>query len=157
MEHRHTSTGETTGASGVMNRVRQTATAQLSTQKDRATDGLGSLAQAVRKTSQPLRESNQDTIAGYVEQAADQIDRFSTRLRERDVQELVQDAQQLARRQPALFIGGAFALGLLTARFLKSAPTGNGRSHWDQGTSAGDWRQPSSGATSWSQGGAGGL
>ena len=31
------------------------------------------------------------------------------------------DAQRLARRQPALFVGGAFALGLLGARFLKSS------------------------------------
>jgi hypothetical protein len=31
------------------------------------------------------------------------------------------DAQRLARRQPALFVGGAFAVGLLGARFLKSS------------------------------------
>ena len=81
MEQTHTSSGETSNAAGVMNRVRQTATSQMTTQKDRATEGLGNLAEAVRKTSQPLRESNHDTIAGYVEQAADQIERFSTRLR----------------------------------------------------------------------------
>ncbi|HEX6974417.1 MAG TPA: hypothetical protein VF147_08450 [Vicinamibacterales bacterium] len=105
----------------MMDRVRERAAAQLSSQKDRATDGLGSVARAVRQSAEPLRNNQQDTIAQYVEKAADQIDRFSTTLRNRDVGELVADAQRLARRQPALFIAGAFAVGLLGARFMKSS------------------------------------
>jgi hypothetical protein len=53
-------------------------------------------------------------------------------LRKKDVQQLMQDAQRLARRQPALFIGSAFALGLVAARFLKSSPPDDAR------TGAGD-------------------
>jgi hypothetical protein len=34
---------------------------------------------------------------------------------------LVGDVENFARRQPALFIGGALALGILAARFLKSS------------------------------------
>jgi len=34
---------------------------------------------------------------------------------------LLADVQQLARRQPAVFIGSAFELGLVGARFLKSS------------------------------------
>jgi hypothetical protein len=106
---------------GFMGKVRERATAQLSSQKDRAIDGLGSAARAVRQSTQQLREQDHETVAGYVEQAADQIDRFSQRLREKDVSELLEDAQRLARRQPALFVGSALALGLLGARFLKSS------------------------------------
>lgn len=109
------------GQNGVIGTVKERATAQLSTQKNRATDGLGSLANAVRQSSRPLRDNQQDTIAEYVEKAADQIERLSSRLREREVNDLVNDAQQFARRQPALFIGGAFAAGMLAARFLKSS------------------------------------
>jgi len=104
-----------------MDRVRDRATAQLSTQKDRATDGLGSVAQAVRQSTQHLRQNKQDAIANYVEKAADQIDRFSTQLRNRDVGELVNEVQRFARRQPALFVGSAFAIGVIGARFLKSS------------------------------------
>ena len=111
----------TTHDGGIVGRVRERATAQLATQKDKATDGLGSVAQAVRDTTQHLRTQQYDTVAQYAEKAADQIDRFSQRLKEKGVGELLDDAQQLARRQPALFIGGAFALGLLGARFLKSS------------------------------------
>ena len=106
---------------GVVNRVKETAAAQLSTQKDRATEGLGSIASAVRESAQPLRNNQQNMIAEYVEKAADQLEQFSTRLRERDINELVNDAQQFARRRPALFVGAAFAVGVVAARFLKSS------------------------------------
>ena len=119
MEQTNT-TGTTSGA-GVIDRVRERATAQMTTQKDRATDGLASIANAVRQSSQPLRDNQQDAIARYVDQAADQIERFSTRLRERDINDLISDVQQFARRQPAIFVGASFAAGLLAARFLKSS------------------------------------
>ena len=121
----------TTQESGIVGRVKERATAQLATQKDKATDGLGSVAQAVRETTQHLRSRQHEAVAGYAEKAADQIERFSQRLKEKDVTELLDDAQQLARRQPALFIGGAFALGLLGARFLKSSSP---RSEHDRGS-----------------------
>lgn len=114
------SQGSGTG-SGIVDKVKEQATAQLSSQKDRATQGLGTVASAVRQTTQSLRDQQHDAVAGYVEQAADQIERLSERLKNKDVTELLNDAQQLARRQPAIFIGGAFALGLVGARFLKSS------------------------------------
>ena len=121
LESRTESTEATATPGGIVAQVKERATAQLSTQKDRATDGLGSIAQAVRQTTDKLREDQQDIVAQYVEKAADQIERLSNSLREKDVNELLQDAQRFARRQPALFIGGSFAVGLLAARFLKSS------------------------------------
>src|SRR5215210_7407274 len=112
---------------GIAGRVREQATAQLSKQKDRATEGLGSVADAVRGTTEHLRNNQHDKVANFAEQAAQQIDRFSERLRNKDVTELLDDAQQLARRRPAIFVGGAFALGLLGARFMKSSSTNEWR------------------------------
>lgn len=111
----------TDGSSGIVNRVKESATAQLTNQKDRGTDALGSVAQAVRSSTQRLRDEQHDTIAGYVDKAADQIESWSRRLKEKDIDELLTDVQRLARRQPAVFIGSAFALGLVGARFLKSS------------------------------------
>lgn len=111
----------TGGTAGLMDRVEDSATSQLGAQKDRATDGIGSVAQAVRQSTRQLREQQHETIAQYVEQAADQLERFASRMKERNVGDLARDAQDLARRRPALFIGSAFALGLLGARFLKSS------------------------------------
>ena len=124
MEHTTSSTSTSDAAHGLMDRVRSGATAQLSSTKDRATDGLGSLAQAVRQSTQPFRENQQDTIAQYIEKAADQLDRFSSHLRQRDINDIVDDVQRFARRQPAVFIGAAFAAGVVAARFLKSSNNG---------------------------------
>ncbi|HEY0876354.1 MAG TPA: hypothetical protein VGD94_22970 [Vicinamibacterales bacterium] len=110
---------------GIVNRVREQANSQLNTQKNKATDRLGSVAHAVRETTQRLRDDNHDTVARYAEQAAEQIERLSQGLKNKDVGELMNDAQRLARRQPALFVGGAFTLGLLGARFLKSSQERN--------------------------------
>lgn len=109
-----------------MDRVRDRANTQLNTQKDRATDEIGSVAKAVRRTTQELREGHHETVAEYVERAADQLELLSTRLKNKDMGELMRDAQRLAKRQPAIFIGTAFILGLAGARFMKSSPTHGG-------------------------------
>jgi hypothetical protein len=109
------------GTARIIDKVRDTAAAQLTSQKNRATDGLGSISQAVRQSTHQLRDQEHDVIAHYIEQAADQIDRFSRSLRDKDVGDLARDMQRMAQRRPALFIGGAFAVGLLGARFWKSS------------------------------------
>jgi len=105
----------------VTDQAKQQATSRLSDQKQRASESLGSVAQALRQTGQQLRDQDQGTVAQYTDQAADQIERFSGFLRNRDVNDLVGEVERFARRQPALFLGGAFTLGLLGARFLKSS------------------------------------
>jgi len=71
-----------------------------------------------------MRERDQQLLSSYVERAADQIEQISDYLRDRNVEDFIDDAQDMARRQPALFVGGAFALGFLMARFLKSSSSG---------------------------------
>jgi hypothetical protein len=130
MEHSNTNGSDPRVDGSIVGRVRERAAAELSTQKGRATDGLGTVAQAVRQSAMHLRENRQDAIAQYVEKAGDQIDRLSTQLRNRDVGELVSEVQRFARRQPALFVGSAFAIGVIGGRFLKSSSTDH-RSHTD--------------------------
>jgi len=102
----------------LVDRVRETATTQLTRQKNRASDGIGAVAQAVRQSMRPLRDREHDVFARYVERAADHIEGFSRRVRQKDVIELAHDAEDLARRQPVLFLGGALALGLIGARLF---------------------------------------
>ena len=105
----------------VVTTVKERATAQLDTQKGHATEGLDAITQAVRQTTAHLRSDEHDTLARYIDQVADQLDRLSSSVRQKSVNELMQDVRQLGQRQPALFIGGSFAVGLLAARFLKSS------------------------------------
>jgi hypothetical protein len=127
MEHLNQEDNQGGRSTGMVDRVRQTAAAQLTTQKTRATEALGSVAAALRQSSQPLRDNNQVMLADYAGKAADQLEQFSTRFRERDLTELMDDVNRFARRQPALFVGAAFAAGVLAARFLKSSPDGQRR------------------------------
>jgi hypothetical protein len=46
-------------------------------------------------------------------------------------------AQRLAQRRPAVFVGSAFGIGLLAARFFKSSPPEN---HEETYYSAGEYR-----------------
>ena len=61
MENRST-TGAGQQNARIVDRVRDRATAQLSNQKDRATDGLNSVAQAVRQSTQELRDQRPDVF-----------------------------------------------------------------------------------------------
>jgi ElaB/YqjD/DUF883 family membrane-anchored ribosome-binding protein len=107
--------------SGIIDRLRESTANQLSRQKERATDGLGSVVQAVRQSSEQLREEQHETMAQYVGQAADQLEKLSKRLKEKNVEDFVEEAQRFARQRPALFIGSAFAIGAIGARFFKSS------------------------------------
>ncbi len=124
-------------AIGLKEQVATQATGTMANQKDAASDNLNNVAHAFRQTSEHLRDSDQAGIAGYVDRAAGQVEHFAGYLSKRDLREIAQDAEQFARREPALFLGGALALGLFAARFLKSsgqATQGGGQGH------RGDWQ-----------------
>jgi hypothetical protein len=101
--------------------AKEQVSSRLATQKDRAAESLGGVAQALRTSGQQLREQDQMGVTDYIDQIANQVERFSGYIRGHDVGELVGDVELFARRQPGLFLGGAFVLGLLGARFLKSS------------------------------------
>ena len=109
----------TVNSRGWMGRIRERATTQLSTQKDLLSSGLGNVATAARQSTQVLRERQHDAIAQYVDKAADGLDRFSTRLREREVNDIMADVGRAAKKQPALFVGTAVAIGVIGARFVQ--------------------------------------
>lgn len=109
-------------AAGVKEQVRQQAFGQVTTQKERAADGLEMVVGLLRQASQQVSEQDQAPVAVSIDGVADRIDAWSETLRTQDVSELVDSARELARRQPALFAGGAFVAGFLAVRFLKSSP-----------------------------------
>lgn len=64
--------------------------------------------------------------AKYLHQTAEQIEHAADAVRNRKARELVGEVESFARRQPALFFGGAMLLGFAALRFLKSAPENAG-------------------------------
>lgn len=88
--------------------------------KARTADTLRDVAQSLRQSSLQLGGESETDVSRYVERAANGMERVSNYLQRTDVAELVDGVEDFARREPMLFVGGAFALGLLGARFLKS-------------------------------------
>ena len=89
-------------------------------QKARGVDGIRQLARAIDSAAAEL-EHQSPAVARTVHEAARRVDGLSDSLSSRSVNELIDSAAELARAQPALFIGGSVAAGLALARFLKSS------------------------------------
>jgi len=118
----------------VADQAKQQANEQVQGQLGFVADQIESVSKAVTHASTSLREQDQDWMAGYADQAADMVDGFAGYLRSADMDRLMMDAEGFARRQPALFIGGAFLLGIMAARFLKSSAP---RPAWNGGSGSG--------------------
>ena len=119
---------------GKAQEARQKATEQAEAEakkrKSQVVSQVSNVAQALRKASEQLRDDNQDDLAGYTEQVASRVESVSDYLEEQGVRGLAQDVENFARKQPSLFIGGAVALGVIGARFLKSSkPSSSGSSY----------------------------
>jgi hypothetical protein len=103
-----------------INQAQQQTVTQANTQKERATKSLSALAQAVRQAGGSLRQQQETPIAQVAEQAAERIDKTATYLRSHSVTDMLDEAEQFTQRQPVLVLAGAFAVGVVATRFLKS-------------------------------------
>ena len=117
------STGEVAGK--VYNVAAKTASSKVDEQKTNLAVGLLSIADNIRQMGDSLSEGEQShgiakLTSDYSSTLADKVEQMSTYLDRRDLGELMSDVEDFAHRNPALFLGGAFALGVAAARFLKS-------------------------------------
>ncbi|MDQ6760535.1 MAG: hypothetical protein M3Z32_11830 [Acidobacteriota bacterium] len=112
-------------ASQLGDQVRQQLASRADEQRETAATGLTSLADAVRRMGEGLKNQDQTPVtqfaSHYGESLAGQVDKAATYLRNRDAGAIMNDLESLARRRPAAFLSGAFILGLLGSRFLKSS------------------------------------
>jgi polyhydroxyalkanoate synthesis regulator phasin len=90
-------------------------------QKHQAAERLGGLAGALHEAGRKLEEKDTSGFGRYAHRAADQVDRASRYLREKDLRSFARDTEVWARRHPDLFLGGSLIAGVLLARFLKSS------------------------------------
>ena len=87
---------------------------------DQAASGVETVADSIRRVSVDM-ETEQPQIAEFASTAADQAEAIAGYLRENDVRQIIGNVEDFARRQPLLFIGGAFLLGMAASRFIKAA------------------------------------
>ncbi|HEY0305268.1 MAG TPA: hypothetical protein VGC44_09850 [Longimicrobiales bacterium] len=111
----------------VKDRAGERIESRISDSKSRAAETLSGVASSLKSSSQQLRDQQHEGASRAIERAAEGVERFASYLQETNVDDVVESVHEFARRQPAAFIGGAFALGFMASRFLKApSPEGHG-------------------------------
>lgn len=111
------------GQSDLAGQAKDMVSQQVEQKAGRSADDLREVARALRRTNEQL---GGNMAAPYVDKAAQQLERLSSFLRTADANQVVRSVESFARREPLLFLGGAFTLGILAARFLKSSARSEG-------------------------------
>ena len=103
--------------------VENRAASAAQTQKEGLAGRLDDMAQAVHRSGEQL-EGHQDWIAGLVERGADELATLANTLRTNDLRSLMGNLEDLARRQPALFLGASLAAGFALTRLGRVVASG---------------------------------
>lgn len=107
-------------------------------QKELFATQIGGVADALQRVASDL-ESEGGASAQYARTIADGATRLSTTLRDNDVDDLVEIAQDFGRRQPAAFMGAAALLGFAASRFVLASAK---RRDSDQASALGETGAP---------------
>lgn len=101
--------------------VKQQASQKLDQNRERAADELDKIAHAARAAVSDLEEQQQDGLSNYVAEMASGIGTLANSLREKNMDDLIQEAKRIARNNPALFLAGSVAIGFGLSRFAKAS------------------------------------
>jgi len=112
-------------ASNVLGQAKDEAASRADQQRQTLASGVQTVAQAFHSMGSDLRSTEQGPVAQYAAEfghaIGGQLEQVASYLQNRDVRQLMTETENFARRSPGMFLGGAFALGLLASRFLKSS------------------------------------
>jgi hypothetical protein len=108
-------------AGDMANLAKEKSRSAFQHQKEAAVGQVDSVAHALRSTADRMQGEGQAQAGRYIGMAADHLESFGSRLREKDLDTLIDDTQNLARRAPGAFFAGTVVAGFLLARFLKSS------------------------------------
>jgi hypothetical protein len=101
-------------------------------QMERVVEGIRIFADVLRQGTGDL-SGERTQYRGMLNSVADRAEDVSRYLEDRDVRSVSREVQRFASENTPLFLGGAFALGLLGARFLKSSSDRQQGYDWDYG------------------------
>lgn len=88
--------------------------------KDRATGTVRDVAAAMEDAARTVDERLGENYGQYARRAASTVSGLADRLDQKDVDELLRDAEDLVRKSPAVAIGLAAVAGFALARLVKS-------------------------------------
>jgi hypothetical protein len=103
----------------VAEKLKEEGKQRLESGKSTAADQVDHVANALKSAGNEF--GSQSPLASYANSLADSIGRFGSRLRDGSIEDLAHDMQLAARRNPALFVAGGLALGVVLARLIRAA------------------------------------
>jgi ElaB/YqjD/DUF883 family membrane-anchored ribosome-binding protein len=88
--------------------------------KTRVSDALDEAARAVEEAAGLVDERLGEQYGTYARRAADKVSGIATSLREKEVDELYEDARDFVRTSPVLTVGVAAAVGFALVRLIRA-------------------------------------
>jgi hypothetical protein len=95
--------------------------AALARGKDSTAAQIENVADSLHATANQLKEHDQQQAGRFLDYAAERLDTFSRRLRDNDLDALIEDAARIGRKSPVTLFAGSVAAGFLLSRFVKSS------------------------------------
>lgn len=108
-------------ASEIAGATQRRASDTFTENRDNVANEIEGLAHAADVAAEDLQGHQQYALSEYVTQFASSIGELANNLRHKSIDELIHEAEGIARRNPVLFIGGSIAIGLGLARFAKAS------------------------------------
>lgn len=101
--------------------ARSRTVSYLEERKSQLAGNVVGVANAAREAADRIDAQGSPLMADYVYRAAEGLERFSEVVRHRELSAWMEEVEDFARRQPAVFIGAGVAVGFVLARVLKSS------------------------------------
>jgi vacuolar-type H+-ATPase subunit H len=103
---------------------REAVESQVDTRSTQAGERLGEVADQAHQVSSTLRDQGNDSVARLVDSAAQYTERAAGYLRDSSATTILDDLENLARRQPWAVAAGGLVLGFAAARVLRASRSG---------------------------------
>ena len=108
------------GVTEALGDARQQADAQFGQYRDTAADQIEALAKGAKSFVSEIEDKDSLGMSDYLADMAESMTGLAGNLRGKSAEQLLHDAADLARNNPALFLAGSVALGFGLSRFLKA-------------------------------------
>lgn len=119
-------------AGKVANQAKDKVSQVADEQKGAAADTIGRYGSRLRDAARSTEEEDPN-IAYFADQAADRLESVADYVRTTDLGRLKDDAAGIARRHPALFMGGMLIAGLIVGNLAKASVASLRETEFDDG------------------------
>jgi ElaB/YqjD/DUF883 family membrane-anchored ribosome-binding protein len=106
--------------------------------KSRAGTALDELAKMLQDAAGTVDEKVGEQYGQYARSAADAVANFSGALKEKQVDDIIDDAREFVKKSPAVAIGTAAAIGFVLARLVKAGLDGQADKESDKPSNDGN-------------------